>query len=299
MSTVFFISAPSGSGKSTLVRNLLNRSPNLLFSVSYTTREPRGGEIAGEDYHYIAREEFERLIDKGEFLEWAQVFGHYYGTHRSMLERAVAEGKDLLLDIDVQGARQLKESIPGAVTVFILAPSREVLEQRLRSRSAAEQRLQYSGDIEPVIQRRLRKAAEEIRNYDQYDYVLVNDDLDRSTETLAAVVTAERVRRVRVEPVVRSILATFGRRKSPVIGRSRFSMARNAINIIPDDPETSTYRFIIVAAKRARQLQNGARSFLPSTSKKPTVAAMEEVRRGLVQYNDPLRDAALENVPAE
>ena len=209
MTTVFIISAPSGSGKSTLVRNLLNRDPKLLFSVSYTTRSPRGAEIPGQEYHYISHDEFERRIALDEFLEWAEVFGHYYGTHRSNLARAEAEGKDLLLDIDVQGARQLKESIPGAVSVFILAPSREVLEQRLRNRSAAEQKLHNSGDIEPVITKRLRKAAEEIGNYEQYDYVLVNDDLERSTDTLAAIVTAERVRRVRVEPVVRSILATF------------------------------------------------------------------------------------------
>jgi guanylate kinase len=209
MTTVFIISAPSGSGKSTLVRNLLNRDSSLLFSVSYTTRAARGSEIPGRDYHYISRDEFERRLGRGEFLEWADVFGNYYGTHRSILDRAEAEGKDLLLDIDVQGARQLKESIPGAVSVFILAPSREVLEQRLRSRSVAEQKLHNSGDIEPVIQRRLRKAADEIGMYSQYDYVLVNDDLARSTDTLAAIVMAERVRRVRVEPVVRSILATF------------------------------------------------------------------------------------------
>lgn len=209
MTTVFIISAPSGSGKSTLVRWLLARDKNLLFSVSYTTREPRGTELPGQDYHYISRAEFESRIARGEFLEWAEVFGHYYGTHRSILDRARAENKDLILDIDVQGARQLKESIPDAVSIFVLAPSREILEQRLRNRSAQEQQFQRSDGIEDVIQKRLRKAAEEIRNYSAYDYVLVNDDLTRSTETLAAIVTAERVRRVRVEPVVRSILATF------------------------------------------------------------------------------------------
>jgi guanylate kinase len=209
MSTVFIVSAPSGSGKSTLVRALLAKDPSLLFSVSYTTREPRGAELSGQDYHYITRESFEHRVQAGEFLEWAEVFGNYYGTHRSVLDRAVAEGKDLLLDIDVQGARQLKESIPEAVSIFILAPSREILEQRLRSRSDAEQKVNRSGNMEAVIEKRLRKAADEIRNYDQYDYVLVNDDLARSTETLAAIVAAERVRRVRVEPVVRSILASF------------------------------------------------------------------------------------------
>ena len=209
MTSVFIVSAPSGSGKSTLVKWLLARDKNLLFSVSYTTREPRGTETPGQDYHFTSRAEFEKRIGMGEFLEWADVFGHYYGTHRSILDRAEAENKDLILDIDVQGARQLKESIPDAVSIFILAPSREILEQRLRSRSDAEQKVHRSDNIESVIDKRLRKAADEIRNYEQYDYVLVNDDLGRSTETLAAIVAAERVRRVKVEPVVRSILASF------------------------------------------------------------------------------------------
>jgi guanylate kinase len=197
---VFIVSAPSGSGKSTLVRWLLQRDPTLLFSVSYTTRQPRGTEKAGESYHYITREAFEERIARGEFLEHAEVFGNYYGTHRSIIDRAEAEGRDVVLDIDVQGARQLKEAIPDAVSVFILAPSREVLEKRLKSRSE---------DADEVIQKRLKKAADEIRNYTNYDYVLVNDDLSRSTETLAAIIAAERVRRIRVEAVVRSILASF------------------------------------------------------------------------------------------
>ena len=200
MSTVFVVSAPSGSGKSTLVRRLLATDKNLVFSVSYTTRQPRGAEVPGESYHYITRDAFEERIRLGEFLEHADVFGNYYGTHRSILDRAIAEGKDLILDIDVQGARQLKERIRDAVTIFILAPSKEVLEQRLRMRSE---------DAEAVIQRRLTKATEEIRNYHMYDYVLVNDDLPRSAATLAGIVAAERVRRVRVEPVVKAILASF------------------------------------------------------------------------------------------
>lgn len=209
MTTVFIISAPSGSGKSTLVRRLLQRDKNLQFSVSFTTRPPRGGETPGQEYHFTSREEFEARIREGEFLEWAEVFGYYYGTHRSILQRAQAENRDLLLDIDVQGARKLRQSIPDAVSIFVLAPSREVLEQRLRSRSAAEELVQRSDNIEYVIEKRLRNAAEEIRNYSQYDYVLVNDDLARSTETLLSVVAAERVRRIRAEPVVSSILATF------------------------------------------------------------------------------------------
>lgn len=200
MTSVFIISAPSGSGKSTLVGRLLTSDPNLLFSVSYTTRKPRGAEVDGQSYHFISREDFETRIRRGEFLEHAEVFGNYYGTHRGILERAIAEHKDLVLDIDVQGARQLKESIGDAISIFILAPSREILEQRLRVRSE---------DAETVIQRRLREAADEIRSYTSYDYVLVNDDLERSVDTLAAIVKAERVRRRKVEDQVRSILASF------------------------------------------------------------------------------------------
>jgi len=200
MSIVFIISAPSGSGKSTLVGRLLKRISSLKFSVSYTTRQPRGTERPGEGYHYITREEFEERIRSDEFLEHAEVFGNYYGTHISELEKARAGGNDLVLDIDVQGARQLKSKIPEAVSIFVLAPSREVLEQRLRARSE---------DPEAVILKRLREAAEEIRNYRAYDYVLVNEDVDSSVEALAAIVIAERMRRTRMEEKIRPILGTF------------------------------------------------------------------------------------------
>ncbi len=134
MSQVFIISAPSGSGKSTLVQSLLEQEPGLIFSVSYTTRAPRGQEQDGREYHFVSREEFERMIAAGDFIEWARVFDHYYGTHRRYVDQGAAEGRDVVLDIDVQGARQLREKIPGAVSIFILAPSREELEQRLRAR---------------------------------------------------------------------------------------------------------------------------------------------------------------------
>jgi len=200
MTTVFIISAPSGSGKSTLVNRLLAREPGLVFSVSYTTRAPRGNEVEGENYHFISRAEFEKRLALGEFLEHAEVFGNYYGTHRGVLDRAQEQGVDLVLDIDVQGARQLKGKIPEAVTVFILAPSRQILEQRLRARSE---------DSDAVIERRLRDAANEIRNYSAYDYVLINKELTKSDETLAAIVRAERVRRNRIEDQIRPILGTF------------------------------------------------------------------------------------------
>ena len=200
MTTIFIISAPSGSGKSTLVSRILANDPQLRFSVSYTTRAPRGNEKPGESYIYITRQEFESRLANNEFLEHAEVFGNYYGTNREILRQAQAEGKDLILDIDVQGARQLKERIPEAVSVFILPPSRDILEQRLRSRSE---------DAESVIQRRLRDAATEIRNYQQYDYVLVNHRVDESTLTLQSIVRAERVRRIRMEEQIEPILRSF------------------------------------------------------------------------------------------
>ncbi len=200
MSIVFIISAPSGSGKSTLVHRLLKEVPALTFSVSYTTRPPRGTEKDGESYHFISRKEFEERVARGEFLEHAEVFGNYYGTHSSALERAQRERLDLVLDIDVQGAGQLKGGIPDAVSIFILAPSREILELRLRARSE---------DSDNVIARRLKDAAREIGNYSQYDYVLVNNDLQSSADSLSAILRAERMRRVRMESKIQPILATF------------------------------------------------------------------------------------------
>jgi guanylate kinase len=212
LTTVFIISAPSGSGKSTLVSRLLQRDARLRFSVSYTTRNPRGREEPGESYNYITRADFERRIENAEFLEYAEVFGNYYGTSRKVLEQAEQEGKDMVLDIDVQGARQLKDTIPNAVSIFILAPSRDVLEQRLQSRSE---------DSPETIQRRLRDAAEEIRNYKQYDYVLVNYRVDESVDVLAAIVKAERVKRVRMEDQIQPILESFDQQSLSLFTKER------------------------------------------------------------------------------
>jgi guanylate kinase len=198
--SVFVISAPSGSGKSTLVNRLLHDVPGLVFSISYTTRPPRGSERDGIDYNFITREDFEDRIAKGEFLEHALVFDNYYGTSRRALDQAKAEGKDLVLDIDVQGAGQLKVSLPEAVTIFVLPPSRKTLEQRLRARSQ---------DSDAVIQRRLQGAAREVRNYTLYDYVLINRDLDECAKDLEAIVRTERLRRVRMEDAIRPILQGF------------------------------------------------------------------------------------------
>jgi len=188
MSTVYIISAPSGSGKSTLVNELRKSVDNLEFSISYTTRPPRGSEQDGHEYFFISREEFERLLAGDAFLEHAEVFGNYYGTARRFLHDARQHGHDLLLDIDVQGERQVKQKIPEAISIFVLPPTRKELERRLRRRSQAEVL------AEEVIQKRLAAAAREIENYGNYDYILINDQLERSIDELKAIVLAERVR---------------------------------------------------------------------------------------------------------
>jgi guanylate kinase len=186
---LFIISAPSGSGKSTLVNELRKFVPNLEFSVSYTTRPPRGSEQDGQEYHFISREEFEGMIMRDEFLEYAEVFGNYYGTAKTVLEEAKQRGNDLLLDIDVQGERQVKKRMPEAVSIFVLPPSRKELESRLRKRSMSD-----NIHSEDVISRRLDAARREIENYPNYDYILVNDHLDKSRDQLEAIVEAERIR---------------------------------------------------------------------------------------------------------
>jgi len=184
---VYIISAPSGSGKSTLVNELLKLVPDLDFSISYTTRDRRGSEQNGKEYKFVSREQFEEMIRADEFLEHATVFGkHYYGTAKRFLREAAAKGRDLLLDIDVQGAAQIKQKLPDAVSIFVLPPDRKTLEWRLRKRSE---------DAEDVIQRRLVAASREIENYDKYDYVLINDKLEESVEGLQAIVRSVRLRR--------------------------------------------------------------------------------------------------------
>ena len=190
MTVVYIISAPSGSGKSTLVNELRKTVSNLEFSVSYTTRPPRGSEQNGQEYFFISREEFQRLVSEDALLEHADVFGNCYGTGRRFLDSARERGHDLLLDIDVQGEQQVKEKIPDAVSIFILPPTRQELERRLRRRSQAEGKIS-----EEVIQRRLVTAAQEIEKYGNYDYILVNDQLERSIDELKAIVLAVRVSR--------------------------------------------------------------------------------------------------------
>jgi guanylate kinase len=197
MTIVYIVSAPSGSGKSTLVNELFKMVRNLDFSISYTTRSPRGSEQNGKEYFFTSKEEFEGMIAADKFLEHAEVFGDekvrgkYYGTARRFLEEAETRGNDLLLDIDVQGASQIKRKIPDAVSIFILPPDREKLEWRLRNRGS---------DSEDVIRRRLDTARREIENYEKYDYILVNNLLEQSADELKDIVLAERLLRSGARP---------------------------------------------------------------------------------------------------
>lgn len=184
---LFIISAPSGSGKSTLVAMLRGLVEGLEFSISYTTRVLRGSEEDGREYHFTTRETFERMIAAGEFLEWAEVFGNYYGTALSALSHAKAAGKDLLLDIDVQGAMQVMGKLPEAVSIFIMPPSPRVLEMRLRNRSEAEHMT-----AESVIETRLREARGELDRIREYGYAVVNDVLDQAVQELRAIVLTAR-----------------------------------------------------------------------------------------------------------
>jgi guanylate kinase len=202
---LFIVSAPSGTGKTTLVEKLVQRIPNLCMSRSYTSRAPRAGEQDGVDYNFISRERFETMIGGGQFLEWADVFGSYYGTCRDDAERCLAGGKDLVLVIDVQGARQVRGSGVESIGIFVLPPSAEVLEQRLRGRSK---------DSEAAIQKRLEAACREVGEFASYEYVIVNDELDAAVERLRAIVLAERARVKVMRKTAENIIGTFHKEKT-------------------------------------------------------------------------------------
>lgn len=195
------VSAPSGAGKSSLAERLLKRVENLRFSISYTTREPRGAEQHGVDYYFVGEDEFDSMRERREFLECAEVHGHFYGSHEQLVEDMLAGGFDVMLDIDVQGAEQVRRRVPGAISIFILPPSREILEARLRARNLNE-----PADVE----RRLLNAGIEVQLYERFDYVVVNDDLDRALAQLEAIIIAERSRPERQRNRIESIITTFG-----------------------------------------------------------------------------------------
>ena len=194
------VSSPSGGGKGTLIDRVLQTVPGVSYSVSYTTRAPRGAEQDGREYFFVSAATFEGLIRQGEFLEWADVYGHLYGTSKAQVERERAAGKDIILEIDVQGAASIRQLIDDAVSVFILPPSFELLRDRLAARGT---------DLPADLERRLRGAPAEVEQYKCFQYVILNDDINRASAQLASVIYAERARRERQEKRLKKTLADF------------------------------------------------------------------------------------------
>lgn len=186
---LYVISAPSGAGKTSLCKEIIDIFPNLRHSVSYTTRPPRNGEVHGRDYFFVGKEEFDRMVEAGEFAEWAEVHGNFYGTSLATLKESRSEGIDLILDIDCQGARQLKGRFEGGVYIFVLPPSIEELRRRLDNRSS---------DSQEVIERRIQNASGEIKEARWYDYIIVNDKFSEALEQLKSVLIAEQCRTTRL-----------------------------------------------------------------------------------------------------
>ncbi|HEX8130972.1 MAG TPA: guanylate kinase [Pyrinomonadaceae bacterium] len=199
---LFVISSPSGGGKGTLVRRILTHMPRLGYSVSWTTRAPRQGEVNGREYHFVTLEEFRAARDRGEFLEWASVHGNFYATSLKVVERELAAGRDIVLEIDVQGAASVRRIGIAAVSVFILPPSYEIMRRRLTGRQS---------ENSDTLALRLQNSRGEMEHYREFDYVVLNDDVDRAATQLASIVYAERARRERQVRLAERILATFPR----------------------------------------------------------------------------------------
>lgn len=199
---LFIVSAPSGTGKTTLVERLAQEVPGLCVSRSYTSRTARAGERDGVDYNFISRTRFEGMIDAGDFLEWADVFGNYYGTCAADTDALLTEGRDVVLVIDVQGARQVRSRGIETIGIFVLPPSAAILEQRLRGRSK---------DSEAAIRTRLEVACREVDEFERYEYVVVNDELDAAVGRLRSIIVAERARVKAMRPAAEKIIETFRR----------------------------------------------------------------------------------------
>ena len=197
---LFVVSSPSGGGKGTLIRKVLSQVPNLSYSVSFTTRAPRNGEVDGREYFFVDRERFEKMVAAGEFLEWAHVHSKLYGTARQQLMREIGEGRDIILEVDVQGAASVRSLMADSVSIFILPPSFEVLKQRLEARGT---------DSPEELDLRLRNAHLELKDYSAFQYVILNDDLDRAANQMTAIVHAERARLSRQELKVRRVVEAF------------------------------------------------------------------------------------------
>jgi guanylate kinase len=197
---LFVVSSPSGGGKGTLIQRVLDKVPNLSYSVSFTTRAPRPGEIDGREYFFVATERFEEMVEAGEFLEWAIVHGKLYGTTREQVSHEISEGRDIILEVDVQGARSVRALLPDSVSIFILPPSFEVLRQRLQARGT---------DSPDELDLRLRNAPTELQDYSAFQYVIINDELDRAADEMMAVVQAERVRLSRQGERIKRVVEAF------------------------------------------------------------------------------------------
>ena len=197
---LFVVSSPSGGGKGTLIQRVLGRLQNLSYSVSYTTRKPRNGEVHGREYFFVSREEFSQMVEKNDFLEWATVHSHLYGTSRSQVAHDVSLGRDIVLEVDVQGAASIRNLMHDAVSVFILPPSLEVLRKRLIARGT---------DSEEELGVRLRNAPEELKAYKTFDYVIINDDVEQAATKLMAIIEAERLRLSRQEEKIRGVVESF------------------------------------------------------------------------------------------
>jgi guanylate kinase len=198
--TLFVVSSPSGGGKGTLIRRVLDVVPNLSYSVSYTTRAPRYGEVEGREYFFVDRPAFEGMIAADEFLEWACVHGNLYGTAKHQVAVETAAGLDIILEVDVQGADSVRHLLLDSVSVFILPPSYEILKQRLIARGT---------DTQEELEVRLRNAPEELNQYSKFDYVIFNDNVERASSQLASIIHAERARRARQESLVKEVIQKF------------------------------------------------------------------------------------------
>ena len=198
--TLFVVSSPSGGGKGTIIEHVLESVENLSYSVSYTTRAPRSKEVDGREYFFVSRDTFEEMIASGEFLEWACVHGNFYGTTKSQILERTAAGADIILEVDVQGAASVRQLLMDSVSVFILPPSYEVLKQRLIARGT---------DSPEELALRLRRAPEELREYSSFDYVIINDEVEKAARQLSSIIYAERARCMRQEGLVREVMSEF------------------------------------------------------------------------------------------
>ena len=203
---LFVVSSPSGGGKGTLIQRVLNKVPNLSYSVSFTTRAPRNGEVDGREYFFVTPEKFEEMVAADEFLEWAHVHGKLYGTARRQVVQEISQGRDIILEVDVQGAASVRQLIADSVSIFILPPSFEVLRQRLEARGT---------DSPEELDLRLRNAPTELKDYSAFQYVIINDDADRAADQMTAIVQAERARLSRQGPRIKRVVEAFTASETP------------------------------------------------------------------------------------